>query len=1161
MSTDHQTRKRCREEEYASTSASPYASTSANPYASTSASPYASTSANPPANNDSFERGLSSTRRDSHTTRLDRSVEPDRSTYSITNRYRRSVKSLNASEDVYVVEFKKKYHGQKLTDLKPLLHQMFSELIDTLKNGRTDRDRGRLYIGHKDFFKPIVVHLRTLDTLTPEAILEKLGAILQSEEQMVLDTGLEIKAGVLESLAGGGCSKRMKVTNLNKGSMEHSMRLKQSVIQIPYDVNNMCAAMSLVLCEAHKKKENTKASKTAWSVLTDKRNFKRTTPRSLKNQAIALQEKTSLPLYQRVHVEDLHHFEKVMDAQIVVLSRGNEIIYPGRENTVKYFMYFETVAKHYTPILSVAGFLGRSYFCEICMKPYNDKTTHRCCDICKLCKDFNCRPESPMCCRTCNRECRSMECFERHKKIQPMKKKKKAGEHEDGESQEEMSICMSEMRCRECLSTVDLTKRSFGDHKCCEYYCHHCMQFFTETHNCYIQTVKPKRTAGVFYFYDCETRFDTAAMCKEGYSAEPHADCDECDDDKPCRAHAKCTNCHKSTCSMPEHIVNLVVCQSQCDKCTDKPITENCDGCGTRCKRCDKFKNKSERKFAKPACRDTCGKREMIFTTIEEFGEFLFKPYHAGGIVLAHNGGRFDEYFVLKYALNNGMKPDKIIYAGGRIMMMHMQGDLNIKFLDSLAFLPMALRRLPKAFSLKEEKGEFPYFFNTKEHETYCGKFPSPAMYGVDSMMTSDRVKFLEWYAQQDGKLFDMHEEIRKYCIADVTILREACIKFRNLMFDITKDEYYEGLDVFSCTTIASVCMNLFRGKFLQQEYKVETTEEGDDGEKIKRSHNIIEKGGRIVTDTGESLIGRTCSSKSNITSSLARIPAGGYAQHHGFSKVCIEWLTWEEKKRQKKQRDFKIQHAMNTGEVRIKVKDTTYKVDGYYSNGETKYVFEFNGCRFHGCHCIKDRTIRHPYNNKNMEQLLALTQKKEKNLKEAGYEVISIWECQWKSKVEKKPEIQKVVSELELYERLNPRDAFFGGRTCPFKLSVEAAPDEKIQYVDFTSLYPWVNKYCQYPVGHPKLITKPNKDDFDTYFGIAKIDITPPPRLLYGVLPVRIGGKLMFPLCRTCAENMVDAECKCTREERTLTGTWCTPEIQAAIHKGTAMFSHLLYS
>jgi len=52
-------------------------------------------------------------------------------------------------------------------------------------------------------------------------------------------------------------------------------------------------------------------------------------------------------------------------------------------------------------------------------------------------------------------------------------------------------------------------------------------------------------------------------------------------------------------------------------------------------------------------------------------------------------------------------------------------------------------------------------------------------------------------------------------------------------------------------------------------------------------------------------------------------------------------------------------------------------------------------------------------------------------------------------------------------------------------------------------------------------------------------------------VLPYRLTGKLLFPLCRTCAEEQTEKFCDHTDEQRQLTGTWCTPEIEKALEYG----------
>lgn len=75
------------------------------------------------------------------------------------------------------------------------------------------------------------------------------------------------------------------------------------------------------------------------------------------------------------------------------------------------------------------------------------------------------------------------------------------------------------------------------------------------------------------------------------------------------------------------------------------------------------------------------------------------------------------------------------------------------------------------------------------------------------------------------------------------------------------------------------------------------------------------------------------------------------------------------------------------------------------------------------------------------------------------------------------------------------------------------------------TGLYPFVNKYSHYPLKEPEIITK-NFGDIENYFGIAKVKVLPPRELYFPVLPLKCNGKLMFPLCRTCAEEESQETC-----------------------------------
>ena len=82
------------------------------------------------------------------------------------------------------------------------------------------------------------------------------------------------------------------------------------------------------------------------------------------------------------------------------------------------------------------------------------------------------------------------------------------------------------------------------------------------------------------------------------------------------------------------------------------------------------------------------------------------------------------------------------------------------------------------------------------------------------------------------------------------------------------------------------------------------------------------------------------------------------------------------------------------------------------------------------------------------------------------------MWECDWDQLVAVDETVQSFLASFDLVPPLEPRKAFFGGRTGAVALHAVAEEGEEIRYVDVTSLYPWVNKNCPYPIGHPKIIT-----------------------------------------------------------------------------------------
>ena len=466
--------------------------------------------------------------------------------------------------------------------------------------------------------------------------------------------------------------------------------------------------------------------------------------------------------------------------------------------------------------------------------------------------------------------------------------------------------------------------------------------------------------------------------------------------------------------------------------------------------------------------------------------------------VIAHNFQGYDGYFVVQQyhsdnrivqQLRNGCK------------LLEVKHD-RIRFIDSMSFLPMPLSAFPATFGLTElKKGYFPHLFNVPgdEHQNYVGPIPSLDYYMPETKSPEDKQALETWHQEQraNNMVFDFQQELLDYCKSDVWLLKQGCLTFKRLF------EAQAGFNPFDHITIASACnMDLRRNRMIPNSIASEPT--------------LTWK-------------------KNNVNQ----------------SNEAIEWLTWCQQHQAPH-----LQHAKNDGEYRIP--GTKLHVDGF--DASTNTIYEYHGCFFHGCpRCYPKRYETHRRHcDRSMQDAYEDTQQRTRRLIQQGYTVVEMWGCDWARLKHTSPDIGTFVTNLDMTEPLNPRDAFCGGRTNAVKLYHQATPRQKIHYIDVTSLYPWVNKTSIYPKGHPTFTTHPGHTDIHQYFGLIQCKILPPRELYHPVLPYRHDDKLLFPLCGRCVKEEMDKplldrsyHCPHPDEERALTSTWCSPELQKAVELG----------
>ena len=210
-------------------------------------------------------------------------------------------------------------------------------------------------------------------------------------------------------------------------------------------------------------------------------------------------------------------------------------------------------------------------------------------------------------------------------------------------------------------------------------------------------------------------------------------------------------------------------------------------------------------------------------------------------------------------------------------------------------------------------------------------------MYGADAMSSRDRDLFEAWHITRTSETFDFSTEMLDYCWSDVDILRRACLEFRRLLMSIT-----DGIDPLQYLTIASVCMAIFRSKFMVEEYEVLTAEEKDNSEREDRTPVLLP--GRTKNDQFEVLVGDTwktdviCDRKKFVRTPIAQVPAHGYTAEDQYSKESIQWLEWL-----MREKGLQFRQALNGGEYRVP--GTKYRLDGY--DPTTRMAYKYQGVYF----------------------------------------------------------------------------------------------------------------------------------------------------------------------------------------------------------------------
>lgn len=386
-------------------------------------------------------------------------------------------------------------------------------------------------------------------------------------------------------------------------------------------------------------------------------------------------------------------------------------------------------------------------------------------------------------CGDCGRFFRSEDCYTMHRVKQKNQKE---------------TACEKLMLCATC-------ERSHPtDADCSLKWCKGCGQKYqkidTKPHTCYIYAIsnrKLKKVNDVIYA-DIESKRvedkKTSKLVQQAYSVSAY---------------------YLRYCSM-----HKLKKKKKCVACADLIIPLSCSACLLECK-----------------CKWTW----VYFEGSKCIGDFLewLLDEHALSRVVMHNGGKYDFQLISEFICYDRRFTKTDVCRGLKILTMTVFYDTatedevkkrngGVCFVDSLNFIPSALRGLSKMFNLPIMKGHFPFeILNVDGWEIkFRGKKPPPLLYfGFSDMEIKEKERLSEnrrhelnsinlwieeWKEEQE---YVPQDELRKYNIQDVVLLQQACDMFRQNFRNMV------GVDPFQyITTPAAVAASYRQDRFMPPE-------------------------------------------------------------------------------------------------------------------------------------------------------------------------------------------------------------------------------------------------------------------------------------------------------------------------------------------------------
>ncbi|CAL6102645.1 Conserved_hypothetical protein [Hexamita inflata] len=510
----------------------------------------------------------------------------------------------------------------------------------------------------------------------------------------------------------------------------------------------------------------------------------------------------------------------------------------------------------------------------------------------------------------------------------------------------------------------------------------------------------------------------------------------------------------------------------------------------------------------------------------ERFIDMLLNPVFCNEYkqIYAHNGSKYDNILILQKNIQK-YKTD-ILMPNGRLIQLGISDKVNTIFIkDSCLLVAMPLKKfnenLQLGMNLEKEEQDYK-FMTTTILEIFIqqgGQFDKIKNCKLQNVSQ----QYLAEHAEKDYV-----QRYIDYCIQDVNILSQGLIKFSEMF-----DQNF-GISILQYLTISSATQALYLANSNKNANGPSLFEMSLYDKKFNKS-KVEKKFQKIIQDV------------------------------NNFNKIYGT--------------DYKTIEVLGTN-----VKVGKYNIDLQVKLDDEIAAIEVDGVYFHGLALNDEKQSKSVTSNKVelQKRLTAHNIKNDyliKNLQTFGYQqLFRITDLQVEDFIKE----NDLIIDIDNNFNIDNRDVFRGGRTECFVNKRKFDPTKFcLKAFDLTSQYPsmmmhnlplsnpvvteggdtqYINNLTNYALNltgtAEELLIKYLKRESEKRVGFVKCKILPPQNLQTPCLGVKINGKLLFPLCRTCAQNQAcdmsnKAVCTHSVEQRVLYGYFPDCEMIQAIHLG----------